>query len=185
MSEAVRQSKHLGKRPLRPLERDTLTALAIAYVGRFATTRAKLLRYLERKLFERGWAGEGDADISAIAQSLVDLGYVDDATYADMKARSLGRRGYGAYRVSQALQLAGVSPADRKEAVRSSEEARLTSALRLAERRGWGPFAGAPVTDPAKRERIIAAFMRAGHDARLARRIVALAPGSDVSDLED
>ncbi len=181
MSEAVRQSK----RPLRPLERDTLTALAIAYVGRFATTRAKLLRYLERKLFERGWAGEGEADISAIAQSLVDLGYVDDAAYAGMKARALGRKGFGARRVSQALYGAGVAEVDREEADQISADSRLTSALRLAERRGWGPFAGAPATDPAKRERMIATFMRAGHDARLARRIVALAPGSDVSELED
>lgn len=172
----------------RPLNGESLAELAIAYVGRFATTRAKLLRYLQRKLFERGWDG-GDngqpADPEAVAQSMVALGYIDDAAYATMKARALGRKGFGVRRVAQALYGAGVGEADSAEAVALADAGRLSAALRMAERRRWGPFAAEAEPDPAKREKMIAAYMRAGHDARLARRILSLAPGADLSDLEE
>ena len=169
----------------RPLNLESLSELAIAYVGRFATTRAKLLRYLQRKLFERGWDGEDRADPEAVATSMVAMGYVDDAAYATMKARALGRKGYGARRVSQALFGAGVGESDRAEAAALADADRLSAALRLAERRRWGPFASVAEHDRSKRERMIAAFMRAGHNAALARRILSLAPGADLSDLEE
>ena len=42
----------------KPLNEERLHELALFYVGRFATTRAKLIAYLSRKLRERGWEGE-------------------------------------------------------------------------------------------------------------------------------
>ena len=40
-----------------PLDEAGLNELALAYVARYATSRAKLLAYLARKLRERGWGG--------------------------------------------------------------------------------------------------------------------------------
>lgn len=181
MSEAVRQKI----REVRPLDAASLRELALAYVGRFATTRAGLVRYLGRKLRERGWQGDVPPDTAALAESLAGLGYVDDAAFAGAKARSLLRRGYGARRIDQALWAAGVADADREEADREAGDGRIASALRLAERKGWGPYAAEAVSDPKFRQRALAAFVRAGHDARLSRQILALAPGSDVRELMD
>ncbi|HEX6741396.1 MAG TPA: RecX family transcriptional regulator, partial [Sphingomicrobium sp.] len=57
-----------SRRPPAPLDEQRLDELALRYVGRFATTRAKLRSYLERKLRERGWKGNRPADAEAIAE---------------------------------------------------------------------------------------------------------------------
>ena len=170
---------HRSRRPPRPLDETALRELATAYVGRFATTRAKLRTYLTRKIRERGWEGRQDPDVAALAQHMTDLGFVDDAGYAESKARSLTARGYGKRRVIQALRGAGIAEADSEQARRHSDEEALGAALRFAERRRVGPFAAAEPTRE-EREKAIAAMVRAGHSFDLARAIVRLAPGADI-----
>ena len=171
------------RKPRPPLDQGKLDELALRYVGRFATTRSKLADYLARKLRERGWAGAGEPDISAVAERLAGLGYIDDAAYALAKTRSLSGRGYGARRVRQSLQAAGVGEEDRAGASELAEAERVEAALRFARRRRLGPFAQARA-ERAERERAIAAMIRAGHSFDLARAIVALEPGSSF-DLEE
>ena len=89
------------RKPRPPLDAVRLDELALSYVSRFATSRAKLLSYLRRKLHERGWGEEGDPPLESLADRLVRLGYVDDRAYALSKARSLTGRGYGGRRVRQ------------------------------------------------------------------------------------
>ena len=72
-----------------------LHELALFYVGKFATTRAKLIAYLNRKLRERGWESDTPADIERLVERLAGSGLVDDALYALSKSRSLTDRGYG------------------------------------------------------------------------------------------
>ncbi|MEY4670243.1 MAG: hypothetical protein RLZZ415_122, partial [Pseudomonadota bacterium] len=77
------------RRPPRPLDRERLNELALAYLARFATSAAKLEAYLRRKLRERGWDGEGEPPVAALVERCVAAGYVDDAAYARSKAGSL------------------------------------------------------------------------------------------------
>ena len=149
------------RRNPQPLDRSRLEELALAYVARFATTRAKLEAYLARKLRERGWQGEGQPPVSQIAAKFEDAGYVDDAAYARAKAGSLLRRGYGRRRVDQALGHAGVDEASRA-AVRISEGALREAALNMVRKRRFGPF-GQQTPDRSAREKQIAAMLRAGH----------------------
>lgn len=169
-----------SKRERPQLDEQALNELALTYVGRFATTRAKLAVYLGRKLRERGWGGERPADIDAIVERLSGLGYVDDAAYALSKSRALTARGYGARRVSQSLRAAGIADEDGEEARELAETDKVESALRFARRRRLGPFAAEPV-DPAARERALAAMIRAGHSFALAKAILSLEPGTKVS----
>ena len=90
-----------------PLDGARLEEIALSYVARYATTRAKLEQYLRRKLRERGWDGGEEPPVSELAGRLVEAGYLDDAAYARAKASSLLRRGYGTRRVRQALAAAG------------------------------------------------------------------------------
>lgn len=166
-----------GKRDLPPLDDAALQRMALRYVERFATTRARLADYLNRKIRERGWSGKGDGP-AAIAARMAELGYIDDAAYAEMKARSMARRGLGARRVTQAWRAAGIDENDTQALATDVAERAVEAALSFARRRRIGPFADTAADRP-QRERHLAAMIRAGHDMALARRIVAMQPGED------
>ncbi len=158
------------RRKPRPLDAAALEELALAYVARFATSAAKLERYLGRKLRERGWDGERAPDLAALVGRYVALGYVDDAAYARAKGGSLLRRGYGPRRVRQALAEAGIDEAIRDE-TRAGAAAERHAALALARKRRFGPFGAAP-PDRVQREKQLAAMLRAGHTLDSAREMV-------------
>ena len=158
----------------------------LAYVARFATSRAKLAAYLARKLRERGWAGVGEPPVAELVAKAAGSGFVDDAAYALGKSRSLTARGYGGRRVAQALHAAGIDEADGKAARNHAQTEAVEAALRFARRRRFGPFGTSPM-DPRLQEKQLAAMIRAGHDLRLAKAIVRLPPGDeiDAQSLED
>ena len=164
------------RRPPSPLDEAALGELALAYVARFATTRRKLLHYLERKLRERGWEGAGDPPLERLCDRLVKAGYIDDAAYAVAKARGMAARGLGRRRVAAALAGAGVAEPDRDIALAEVDAGAAESALRFARRRRIGPFATAQA-GPEQREKWLAAMIRAGHGFDLSRRIVGLSVG--------
>ncbi len=163
-----------------------LDELMLAYVARFATSRAKLAAYLSRKIKERGWAGAGEPPVAALVEKAGRAGFVDDAAFALARARSLTARGYGERRVGQALHAAGIDEPDRAAARDFAREDSVEAALRFARRRRIGPYA-AERPAPELREKAFAAMIRAGHAFRLARAIVDLAPGAavDRQALED
>lgn len=164
------------RKPPRPLNARRLDEMALAYVARFATSAGKLSDYLRRKLRERGWEGEGEADVAGIVARFVSLGYIDDAVFARGKAQGLLRRGYGARRIDQALGAAGIAEPLRED-VRGSEAERRRAALVMARKRRFGPFGTSDRLDPATREKQVAAMLRAGHPLAHARAVVnALSP---------
>ncbi len=167
------------RKPRPPLDATRLDELALHYVSRFATSRAKLATYLKRKIRERGWDGEREADIGALVERLARLGYVDDRAYAVAKSRSLTSRGYGEGRVRQALHLAGIAEEEAAEARDHASAQSVDAALHFARRRRIGPYASLPL-DPKQRERAIGAMIRAGHGFALARAIIGLAPGAEI-----
>lgn len=177
-----------SRTPRPPLNRGKLDELALYYVGRFATTRAKLAAYLQRKVRERGWAGDGDPDFDALVDRFARSGLVDDRAFALAKAQAMTRRGYGSHRLSIALRSAGVEESDAAPAYDHARQEKVGAALRFAERRRIGPFAQSLAKDPSERQkqrqRQIAAMVRAGHPLGLSLAILRLEPGADI-DLQD
>ena len=168
------------QRAVPPLDEAKLNELALRYVGRFATTRAKLRSYLARKLRERGWDGAREPDLAGIAERFADQGYVDDSSYALAKSQSLTGRGYGKRRVVQALKAAGIEDEQAAAAHDHADEEAVSAALRFARRRRVGPYAESPPRDPREKEKALAAMLRAGHGFELSRTILALPPGAEV-----
>ncbi|HET6538586.1 MAG TPA: RecX family transcriptional regulator [Sphingopyxis sp.] len=166
----------------RPLDAAKLDELALAYVARFATSKGKLARYLSRKVRESKWIDAQDSnEVLAVAVAKMErLGYLDDRHYAQMKSGAMMRRGLGPQRVRAQLRFDGVDEADSDAAIRISDDERLMAAVRFARRKRLGPFAAEAMRDGpddrARREKQVAAFLRAGHDMGLARRILAMAP---------
>ena len=164
------------KKPRPPLDAAALERLALHYVGRYATTRAKLAIYLRRKLKERGWTGDNPPPIAPLVERFSAAGYIDDAAFASARTAALQRRGYGERRVVQALQAAGIEEEDAAEARDQAEGGAWAAALRFAERRRIGPYAAAPADRPT-RERAFAAMVRAGHRMEYVRRLLDARPG--------
>ena len=170
------------KRAKPPLDEAALRDLALSYAARFASTGARLEAYLARKLRERGVAEDADGrtpaiDVPALVARLVELGYVDDAAYARMRARDLGQRGYGARRVEQALWAAGVDEEIRADNAPGEAERRRAAVL-MAQKRRIGPFGETADEDADRlelrkaREKAVAAMLRAGHDYEHVRFIL-------------
>src|SRR5689334_8466797 len=162
-----------------PLTETALQELALRYVGKYATTRSKLRAYLARKLRERGWDGQREPNIEALANRFAALGYIDDAAFALSQSRSLGARGYGKRRLAEKLRAAGVDESDGVDAHALADRQAVDAVLRFAERRRLGPFATA-AGDPRQREKWIAAMVRAGHAFGIAREIALLDPGAEI-----
>jgi regulatory protein len=165
------------KRPPKPLDFARLEEMALAYVARFSTSAVRLERYLQRKLRERGWDGESEPPVRALAERYVELGYIDDEAFARARSGSLLRRGYGQRRVRQALDEAGIGE-ELRESVRPGERETRLAALTLARRRRFGPFGSAALDKPL-REKQIAAMLRAGHPLDSARQIVDAASAAE------
>ncbi|WP_235976484.1 regulatory protein RecX [Sandaracinobacteroides hominis] len=147
-----------------------LDAIAVRYVERFQTTRARLVRLLRQKLRQRGWEeGLPAADPEAVAERMVQLGYVNDQAFAEARTRGLVRRGMGAGRVKQALAAYGVDSELVAAAV--SDVDALGAAVDFAHRKRLGPF-GPPVTEPKARMKQLGAMARAGHGYEVAKRVV-------------
>lgn len=171
-----RHQRRAERREPTPLDVASLDALALAYAARFATTEARLTRYLARKLEERGWTAATPPDLAELVSRLVRLRYVDDAGYAAMKARGLTARGLGARRVRDALRADGVDGDMASAALDETDP--LAAAIAYARRRRLGPFATAP-RDPRKD---FAAMARAGHAPEITRRVLTAV---DVATLEE
>jgi regulatory protein len=170
----------MAPRRASPLDRRKLDELALAYVGRFATTRAKLRSYLARKIRERGWDDQNEANLEAIANDFAEQGYIDDAAFALAKSQALTGRGYGKRRVLQTLRSAGVEQQHSEAAHDHADREALAAALHFARRRRLGPFAEAATGDPKQREKALAAMLRAGHPFAVAREIVSLPAGAEI-----
>lgn len=170
-----------GRKPRPPLDAAALDRLALHYLGRYATTRAKLAAYLHRKLVERGWNGERPPEVAALVERMAALGYVNDRAFAEARGAALGRRGLGICRVAEALRHAGVSEEEAAPARETAETEAWERALAFARRRRIGPFAREAGDDPDVRRKALAAMLRAGHPMDLAMRIVRTSAGEEAT----
>ncbi|MGY4396926.1 regulatory protein [Sphingomonas sp. UYAg733] len=176
-----RPFKQRERRVAPPLDAAALDRLALRYVERFSTTRARLVDYLRRKIRTRGWDGES-ADPAAIAEKMAELGYIDDRAFGEARASAMARRGLGKRRVTGAFRQAGIGEEDAEALAPAIEARALDAALTFARKKRIGPFAQDQADRPL-REKQIAAMIRGGHDFTLSRRIATMAPGGDVGDL--
>jgi len=166
-------------RASKALDLTALNALALAYLAKYATTRHKLRTYLVRKLSERGWEGEEEAPLDAIVEHCAELGYVDDALFAEARGAALMRRGYGAQRVAAALRGAGIDSETAASVREAARESALEAALTFARRKHIGPF-GSETSNMDQCRRNFAAMLRAGHPSDIARLVAFAEPGASL-----
>lgn len=174
-----RRQQERARRARPPLDPALLETAALRYVERFQTTRARLVRHLEAKLRQRGWAGEGAPDLPALADRLATRGYIDEAAFADARTRGMKARGLGARRIRDQLRADGALASGTDTGAAEVDETEAEALARqFARRRRFGPY-GPETGDPRTRARQMAAMLRAGHAPQIARRILNCPPEDD------
>jgi regulatory protein len=178
-----------GPAPSRP----ALHEAALAYLARGAATADSVKKTLERRI--GNWARRsvragrdpetiaGDAAkarelIAEIVGRLCEVGLVNDATFAENRARRMSNAGRSRRAISAHLAQKGVAAATVREAVPHDAGAELHAALQFARRRRIGPFASeeeATVDREARRaaeRKALGALARAGFDWSVCDRVI-------------
>lgn len=164
-----------------PPDEARLHEAALTHIARYATTRAGLLRVLDRRIDRWARATE-EPDMAAIAaarraaRAVVDrlaaLGAVNDAAFAESRARSLTRAGKSRQAIAAHLAARGVAAETTREATARDAETDLAAALAWAKRRRIGPFRPAEADADARRKEL-GVLARAGFDRDIALRALA------------
>ena len=170
-----------ARAPLPPFDTAALERAALRYVERYATTAARLRRFLQRKLRERGWAGDDAPPVDPLIERLVTAGYIDDAAFAAARGRAADTRGIGATRLRATLTRDGIA-ADLTDAEVAHRDP-LAAAVTFARRKRLGPF-GPPALTPRDRQRQLAAMARGGHPLGVARRVLATRDPAELDETE-
>jgi regulatory protein len=150
---------------------------SLSYLGRFSSTRRNLERHL-RKKFVAPEGGDLGPMIGRCLDRLEELGLLNDARYAEDRARGLRAQGKSARAIRDRLARKGVDATLVEGTLQSEdEEAELVSAIRHAKRRRLGPFR----TKEKDEHRELGSLARAGFSFAIAKRVLAL----ELSDAEE
>ena len=168
-----------GRKKPRKLAPGDLKEAALDHLARYATSTARLRQLLKRRILRSSKAHEFDpasllAELEAVIAALSRSGALNDALFAEGKARSLNRRGGSRRQIAAKLAASGVAGADSARALAQLEgempDSEFTAALAYAKRRRLGAFRVGADASPERRKKDLAAMARAGFALDLARR---------------
>ncbi len=176
------QDRPAGKCPSEARLRD----IALHHLSKFSSTQANLVQVLKRRV--QRWAlrakKEGqDADhveeqkmlacqaVLKIAQSMVDVGAINDDSFAKSRVRSLSRSGRSKRAISAHLAQKGVEGALAEEILEASGDTDLAAALVHLRKKRQGPFARQE-EDMAKRQKVMAGLARSGFSHDTAKKAI-------------
>lgn len=176
-------------------EAGSLRNAAMAHLARYSATEVGLVRVLDRRI--QRWASRATtfgeepdrvaelaasarSDARTVAQSLVASGVVDDAAYAQARARSLTRSGRSRRVIGAHLAQRGIDSDLAAASLPDDADTELAAALTQARRRRIGPFGDQdlPSDDPLAecrvRNRALGALARAGFSRDVAERALSM-----------
>ena len=166
-----------------------LEEAAVAHLARFAATEAGLRRVLARRVdrWARAAEAEGREDtaqlaaaaralVAEVAKRMVARGAVDDAAFAESRAKRLLRAGRSRRAALAHLREKGVDAGTAAAALPEGEEAELAAALAFCRRRRIGPFAAGEAAGPEARAKALGALARAGFGREVAGRALRMDP---------
>jgi regulatory protein len=157
---------------------------ALSHLARYGTTKAGMIRVLDRRVDR--WArafGTPEPEVIAgckravrnVAAKLVSLGLIDDAAFAESRARSLTRAGRSKRAIEAHLGARGVEGEIMRAALPDDPDTELAACVALARRRRIGPFRRPEVEPNPMRE--MGMMARAGFGHEIASRAMAMEAG--------
>jgi 23S rRNA U2552 (ribose-2'-O)-methylase RlmE/FtsJ len=135
-------------KPLAPARLVTrLRRSALAYLNRYAASRAHFASVLTRKLGRWADLGLFDPEMVDAARLVADVveefegfGLLDDARFAEARAASLRRKGGSRRKIALGLRAKGVDAETAGAAIAASDVDEMAAALNLCRRRRIGPW---------------------------------------------
>jgi regulatory protein len=170
------------RRRIRKLAPADLKDAALDYLARYAASTGRLRQVLTRRIRRSAKANELDpepllAELERVIATLTRTGLLNDATFAEGRARSLNRRGGSRRQIAAKLAAAGVAQATTAEALAGLEaelpDAEFAAAIAYAKRRRLGAYRTPRDETPDRRRKDLMAMARAGFALDLARRALA------------
>jgi regulatory protein len=160
-----------------PPDAASLREAALNYLARYATTEAGLRQVLLRRidLWARQAAGRDDvaertaaarATVPGIVARMVELGLLNDAAFAESRARGLALSGRSRRAITTRLMAKGIDPERARTVLPEGEHSELVSALILTRKRRIGAFRKA---EP-NRDKELGVLARAGFPRDVALR---------------
>ncbi len=105
--------------------------------------------------------------IARVMACLQEEGYIDDTAFAEQWVGARTSKGMGARRIRHELRLKGVGQDEIEEALASADEEEiLRAAVRMADKASHGRN----LSEPADRQKIVAALARRGYDFSTAKK---------------
>jgi regulatory protein len=158
----------------------SLENAALYYLQRFSSSSENLRRVMMRRVYRSAKHHDTDPEegaemIEALIKRYNEVGLLDDAQFAKMRAGSLNRRGSSARAIRAKLAEKGVASDVITETLeRLTDEDRdpeLTAAVTLARKRRLGPYRVSGDRSEFK-EKDMAALARAGFNYSTAQKII-------------
>ena len=169
-----------------PPDAGSLYQAALTHLARYAATEAGLRRVLRRRLDR--WARlQADPDaaapivadarqaIEAVIGRLLQAGVLNDAAFAENRARGLLRSGQSGRSIQMRLVAKGVAPDVARAVSVSDVETELAAALVLARKRRIGPYRATGHVEVAARMKEMGQLARAGFSRDVAERALDMA----------
>jgi len=197
MQKRRTQKNHNSKRPSTRLALKIPTAkrlanIALYYLSRFASSEESLRRMLDNRIrraalrdidFKNDTKLQAQLrlDIEGIIDQHRKTGALNDAAYAEVKARGLRRSGRSKRVIEQKLKIKGIDGALIKKALQPEEatdngdDAEIKAAQILVRRKRLGPYRtthSPKKTDADMYRKDLASMARAGFSMAIARKIL-------------
>lgn len=179
-----RRGKPRARKAPKRITPSYLNNVALWYLGRYAGTAMSLRRVLMRRVTRScrhhgtdsgPTVGEASTWVEDLIQRFVRSGLLDDARFAEGRARSLFDRGLSPRRIRGKLMEKGVSAAEIDAALEKlhevSTDPERSAAYTYARRRRIGPFGPAEGREE-RREKDLGRLARAGFSWDIARTIL-------------
>jgi regulatory protein len=166
-------------RKIRKLSPAGLKDAALHYLGRYAASTARLRQVLTRRIRRSATAHDFDPqpllhELEHVIAMMTRTGLLNDASFAEMKARSLNRRGGSRRQIAGKLAAAGVGQSTAADALAQLHDevpdAEFAAAMAFAKRRRLGAYRNPADLSPDRHRKDLMAMARAGFGFDMARR---------------
>ena len=172
-----------------------LTNKALHYLGRYATTSARLeavLRKFAGRKLEQADPIMLDQGIKDVIESCIRLGYIDDTAFIRSQFRQGLRSGHSQKRILLKLAQKGISRdlalavlQESDDDIGPDEQPELAAALIYARKKSVGPFACPPPSCPEDRQKHMGRLARNGFGFDVVRKVMDLSSSEDADILLD
>ena len=182
-------------RPSADRIRKRLTNKALHYLGRYASTSARLeavLRRFARRKLEKAEPAVLETVLKEVMDSCIRLGYINDEAFIKSQFRQGLRNGHSQKRILLKLAQKGISR-DRALAVIQEQDdealpdsqTELAAALIFARKKAIGPYTGQADISPEDRQKQMGRLARNGFGFDVVRQVMGLTSADEADGLLD